>query len=142
MQDIKKDGKISRVDLEARKVKYSKSVDKIRKITKSEMNACDIDVRAKMEGGLKMKDVQKKYEEVIDAEIVCRRIKLPLDEDGRKKTCTQLNIKEKRDLLRMDQMKMLAEELKGGDGIKPSDVKYIVPKLAAMKALVAKINGR
>ena len=38
----------------------------------------------------------------------------------------------------MDQMKMLAEELKGGDAIKPSDVKYIVPKSAAMTALVAK----
>ena len=106
------------------------------------MNACGIDVPAEMEGGLKIKDVQKKYEEVIDAEIVCRRIELPLDEDGRRKLCTQLNIEEKPDLLRVDQMKMLAEELKGGDGIKPSDVKYIVPKSAAMKALVAKINGR
>jgi len=51
-------------------------------------------------------------------------------------------MKEKRDLLRIDQMKMLAGELKAGDGIRPSDVKYIVPKSAAMKALVVRINGR
>ena len=37
---------------------------------------------------------------------------------------------------------MLAGQLKAGDGIRPSDVKYIVPKLAAMKALAAKLNGR
>ena len=42
----------------------------------------------------------------------------------------------------MDQMKMLAEEVKEGDGIKPSNVKYIIPKLLALKALLTKINGR
>ena len=36
--------KISRVDLEARKVKYSKGIDKIGKTTKSETNTCGIDM--------------------------------------------------------------------------------------------------
>ena len=134
--------KISRVDLEARKDKYSKGVNKIRKTTKSETNTCGMDVPAEMDGGLKMKDIQKKYETEVDAEIVCRRIELPVDEDGKRKPCNQLSMKEKRDLLRIDQMKMLAGELKAGDGIRPSDVKYIVPKSAAMKALVLRINGR
>ena len=89
-----------------------------------------------------MKDIQKKYDKEIEAEIVCRRIELPVDDDGKRKLCNQLSMKEKRELLRIDQMKMLAGELKAGDGIRPSDVKYIVPKSAAMKALVVRINGR
>ena len=101
-----------------------------------------MDVPAEMEGGLKIKDIQKRYDKEIEEEIVCRRIDLPVDEDGNRKTFCQLSMKEKRDLLRVDQMKMLAGELKAGDEIKPNDVKYIVLKLAAMKALVARINGR
>ena len=89
-----------------------------------------MDVPAEMDGGLKMKDIQKKYETEVDAEIVCPRIELPVDEDGKRKPCNQLSMKQKRDLLRIDQMKMLAGELKAGDGIRPSDVKYIVPKSA------------
>ena len=67
-----------------------------------------------------MKYIQKKYEEVIGAEMVCRSIELSLDEDGRRKASNQLNIKEKRDLLRFDHVKMLAGQLRAGDGIKPS----------------------
>ena len=133
---------ISRVDLEARKDKYSKGVNKIRKTTKSETNACGIDVPAEMDGGLKMKEIQKKHEQEVDAEIVCRRIELPVAEDGKRKKINQLSIKEKRDLLRVDQMKMLTGELNARDGIIPNDVKYIVPKSAAMKALVLRINDR
>ena len=101
-----------------------------------------IDVPVEMDGGLKMKEIQKKYEKEVDAEIVCRRIELPVDGCGKGKKINQLSIKEKRDLLRVDQMKMLAGELKARDGIIPNDVKYIVPKSAAMKALVVRINGR
>ena len=74
-------------------------------------------------------------------QISFRRIEFPEDDDGNKKTFDQLSMKEKRDLLRVDQMKMLAEELKAGDGIRPSDVKYIVPQSAAMRALVVRINN-
>ena len=35
----------------------------------------------------------------------------------------------------------LAGELKSGDSIKPSDVKYIVPRSAALKALVTRLNS-
>ena len=94
-----------------------------------------------MDGGPKIKDTQKKYDKEIKAETSFRRIELPEDDDGNKKTFDQLSMKEKRDLLRVDQMKMLAEELKTGDGIRPSDVKYIVPQSAAMRALVARINN-
>ena len=47
--------KISCVDLEARKVKYSKGIGKIQTTAKSETNTRGIDVPAEMEGGLKMK---------------------------------------------------------------------------------------
>ena len=62
--------------------------------------------------------------------VVFRRIELPLDRDGKRKKCNQLSTKENRDLLRIDQMKMLAGELKAGDGIRPKDVKYTAPKSA------------
>ena len=133
--------KMSHVDLEARKTKYSSGIDKPRKVTKSERNNCGIDVPAEMDGGLKIKDIQRKYDKEIKAEIACRRIELPEDENGNKKTYTQLSMKEIRDLLKVDQMKMLTGELKAGDGIRPSDVKYIVPQSAAMQALVATINS-
>ena len=35
----------------------------------------------------------------------------------------------------------LAGELKSGDSIKPSDVKYIVPRSAALKALITRLNS-
>ena len=101
-----------------------------------------MDVPAEMDGGLKMKDIQKRYDKEIEEEMVCRRIELPVGEDGNRKRSDHLSMKEKRDLLRVDQMKMFAAELKAGDGIKPNDVKYIVPKSAALKALVARINAR
>ena len=51
-----------------------------------------------MEGGLNTKDTRKKCKEVIAAEIFCRRIKLPVNEDGRREKCNQLNTEEKRDI--------------------------------------------
>ena len=82
---------------------------------------------AEMDAGLKIKDIQKKYDKEIKVKISFRRIELPEDDDGNKKTFDQLSMKENRDLLRVDQMKMLAEDLKAGGGIRSSDVKYIVP---------------
>ena len=97
------------------------------KVTKSERRSCGIDMPAEMDAGLKIKDIQKKYDKEIKVKISFRRIELPEDDDGNKKTFDQLSMKEKRDLLRVDQMKMLAEDLKAGGGIRSSDVKYIVP---------------
>lgn len=134
--------KISHVDLEARKVKYSTGICKPRKTTKSEQNTCGMDIPAEMDGGLKIKDIQRKYDKEIQAEIDCRGIEYPKDEQGNTKTFNQLSMKEIRDMLKMDQMKTLAGELKAQDGIRPRDVKYIVPKSTAMKALVARINSK
>ena len=68
------------------------------KTTKSETSARGIDVPKEMEGGLNTKDTRKKCKEVIAAEIFCRRIKLPVNEDGRREKCNQLNTEEKRDI--------------------------------------------
>ena len=65
---------ISRVDLEARKEKYSKGVEKPRKITKSEQNACGPGISAEIDGGLKKCYLIRKYEKETKAEIHCRRI--------------------------------------------------------------------
>lgn len=55
---------------------------------------------------------------MIDAEIVFRRIELPLDKYDRRKVCSQLNIKGKWDFLRVSQMKVLTGEFKARDGIR------------------------
>ena len=133
--------KTSRVDLEKRKSKIAKGISKSRKITKSEQNNCGVDVPAEMDGGLKIKDIQRKYDKALEAEINCRGIAYPKDENGNPKAYGQLSMKEVRDLLKIDQMKTLAEELKAKDGIKPSNAKYIVPWSAALKALVTRLNS-
>ena len=52
----------------------------------------------------------------------------------------ELKHKEKKDLLRLDEMQNLVVKGKAQDGIKPSDIKYIVPRSAEMIALVSIIN--
>ena len=44
--------KISRVDLEGTKDLFAKGIEKIRKITKSELNPCGVDVTADMSGAI------------------------------------------------------------------------------------------
>ena len=51
--------KISRVDLEARKAKYSEGTKKTWKVTNSEQSKCAVDVPAEMDGGLKKKHVKR-----------------------------------------------------------------------------------
>merc|ERR1712194_852343 len=127
--------------LEARKEKYAKGVEKPRKLTKSERNACGPDIPAEMGGGLKKCYLVKKYEKEIRAEIECRGITdFPVDGDGNPKSYEKLSMMEKKQILLVDEMKNLAAELKAREGIKPSDVKYITPRSAEMLALVLEIN--
>jgi len=133
--------KISRVDLDARKDRYAEGVDKPRKITKSEVNVCGADVPAEMDGGLKKKDIQSKYDKEIKAEMEHRRIRYPEGEDGEPKPFKKLTMKEKRDLLVLDEIRVLAAEGKARDGIEPRNVKYIVPQSTEMKDLAARINS-
>ena len=126
--------KISRVDLEARKEKYSEGVEKTRKVTKSEQSKCALDVPAEMDGGLKKKHVLKKYDDQIKAEIVCRKIEP-------KKPYNELSMAEKKEILWDNEMQRLVLEGKGRDGIETKSVKYIVPQSSEMKALVERINS-
>ena len=48
-------------------------------------------------------------------------------------------MKEKKDMLKVDEMKNLADKSKAREGIQPSDTKYIVPQSAEMKAFVITI---
>ena len=97
--------KISRVDLEARKAKYAEGIEKPRKITKAEQNSCGPDITAEMDGGLKIKYILQKYDKEIRAEIECRGIRLS-------KPYTQLSMTEKKNLLKVDEMKNLVVQLK------------------------------
>ena len=125
--------RISRIDLEARKETFAKGIKKPRKITKSEQCSCGPDVPAQMGGGITIQNLQAKYDKQIEAEIRHRRIELTAPYN-------KLKHKEKRDLLRLDEMKNLLAEGKAQDGILPRDIKYIVPRSAEMIALVSTIN--
>merc|ERR1712238_208396 len=109
--------------------------------TKSEVNVCGADVPAEMDGGLKKKDIQSKYDKEIKAEMEHRRIRYPEGEDGKPKPFKKLTMKEKRDLLVLDEIRVLAAEGKARDGIEPRNVKYIVPQSTEMKDLAARINS-
>ena len=52
-----------------------------------------------------------------------------------KKLYNKLKMKEKADLLRISEMKILIEEGKVRDGIEPSSIKCIVPRLKEMTEL-------
>ena len=64
------------VDLETRKVQYDKGIDQQRKVTKSEQSSCGPDVPARMNGGITVRNLQKKYDAQTKAKIVCRRTEL------------------------------------------------------------------
>ena len=69
----------------------------------------------------------------LEAEITFRKIQL-------KKPYAQLTAKEKKDHLRMDEMKYRVADGKARDGIELKDIKYIVPRSAEMIALISVIN--
>ena len=82
-----------------------------------------------------------KHDKEIKAEIECRGITdFPKDDDGNPKSYDKLSMMEKKQILLVDKMKNLAAELKARKGIKPSDVKYITPRLVEMLALVLEMN--
>lgn len=83
---------------------------------KSGKNVCGPDIPAEMDGGLKMKDIQKKYDKEIKAEIDFRGIN-----DENLKPYEEVSMKEKRDLLKVDVTKILTAQLKSRDGNKPGD---------------------
>ena len=125
--------KISRVDLKEHKEKYAKGILKPRKITKAEQNSFGVDIPAEMDGGNRIKNVQKKYDKEIEAEFIHRRI----EHEG---PYNKLPMKEKVNLLRISEMKNLVAQGKAQDGIQSRDVKYIVPQSAEMIALITRIN--
>ena len=133
--------KVSRLDLDKRKDAFAAGIEKQRKITKLEMNVCGPDVPAEMDGGLKKKDLVRKYDRHIEAEMKKRQIKYPKGKDGKSKLFKELTMKEKRDLLVLDEIRILAEQGKAREGIEPRNVKYIVPQSEEMKELVATINN-
>ena len=61
--------------------------------------------------------------------------------DGKPKPFKKPTMKEKRDLLVLDEIRVLAAEGKASDGIEPRNVKYIVPQSTEMKELAARINS-
>ena len=105
------------------------------------MNVCGPDVPAEIDDGVKKKDIQQRYEREIRAEMEYRRIKYPKDEDGKSKSFKKLTMKEKRDLLVQDEIRVLVADGKARYGIEPRNVKYEVSQSEEMRELVARINS-
>ena len=74
------------------------------------------------------------YDKQIEAEISFRKIQL-------EKPYAQLTAKEKKALLRMEEIKYLVAEGKAQGGILLKDIQYIVPRSAEMMALISVIKG-
>ena len=68
----------------------------------------------------KIKDIQKKYDKEIRAEIAFRGLN-----NENLKFYGELTMIKRKDLLGIDRRKILAAKLKGCGGIKPSDVLYM-----------------
>ena len=64
-----------------------------------------------------------------------RQIKYPKGEDGKSKFIKELTMKEKRDLLVLDEIGILAAEGKAREGIKPRNIMNIVSQSEEMKEL-------
>ena len=95
--------KTSRVDLGCAKDQFAKEVEKVGKITKSELNPCGVDVMADMGGAVKITVLTNKVDKEIFVEVSIHQIKLIND-------WTNLSIKEKRGIFGKDKMKRLAAE--------------------------------
>ena len=70
-----------------------------------------------------------------------RQIKYPKGEDGKSKLFEELTMKEKRELLVLDEIRILAAQGKAKEGIETRNIKYTVPQSEEMKELVATINS-
>ena len=77
--------KVSRLDSDKKNDAFAVGIEKQRKITKPEMDVCGPDVPAEMDSGLKKKDLVRKYDRHINAEMEKRRIKYPKGKDGKSK---------------------------------------------------------
>ena len=87
-----------------------------------------------MDGGLKKKDIQRKYDRQIRAEIEFRKLQL-------KKPYEELTMAEKKELLINSEMGIRAAQLKARDGISPGDITYITPQSEELQDLVKSINN-
>ncbi len=125
--------KASGYDLEATKQKYAAALEKPRNVTKSELNMNGGDITAEMGGAIKWGTIVVKYDAVMRAELEARGVELP-------KEYSEMSWKEKKAVLRLDEMKRVAAEGKGRDGIKVTKITDIVPISNEMIAKMAEMN--
>ena len=130
------------------KKKYAQGVQKKRKMTKSEQNQTGLLITPELQGSLKSKFLIKKYEKVVDAEILHRGLKIPHpDRDDRKEVkATKRHLKKtsisiKKRCLMDDELGLHAERFKRkGVAYNLSDIKSIKAQSEEMKKLIGEIN--
>merc|ERR1711862_344713 len=139
--------KISTDWKESTKKRYAQGVQKRRKITKSEQNETGLLITPELQGGLKSKFLIKKYEKVVDAEILHRGLKIPHPErDDRKEVkATARHIKKtsisiKKRCIMDDELDLHAKRFKRkGVAYNLSDIKSIKAQSEEMKKLIARL---
>ena len=60
---------MNRDDIEQRRYRFARGVEKVRKMTKPELNPCGVDVTADMGGAVKMTALASKVDKEICAEV-------------------------------------------------------------------------
>ena len=117
---------LQRANLGTRKERYVAGIDKPSKITRSEVKVCGANVPVEMDGGLKKKDMQSKYDKETKAEKEHHWIRYKADKNDKLRYFEKLTMEEKRDLLVLsmyyvEEVRLLAVEGKTRDSIEPRD---------------------
>ena len=133
---------------ESTKKRYTKGVQKKRKMTKSEQNETGLLITPELQGSLKRKFLTKRHEKAVDAEILHRGLKIPHPdrEDRKEVKATKGHLKKtsitiKKRCLMDDELGLHAKRFKRkGVGYNLSDIKSIKAQSEEMKKLIGEID--
>ena len=90
-----------------------------------------------MDGGLKICYIPKEYNKETKAKIEYRGVKeFPIDDNRKQTRYNKLRILEKKDLLRINKMQIMAAQGKAHNGITPGGVPYSMSHSTKIIALV------
>lgn len=95
--------------------RYTKGTEKARKITEADQNMNGIDITAEKCGRVVIRDLVTEYKPQVKIEIEARQIELPKDFED-------MTTKERREILRLDEIKNRTLMGLGREGTKPTDV--------------------
>ena len=133
---------------ESTKKRYTKGVQKKRKMTKSEQNETGLLITPELQGSLKRKFLTKRHEKAVDAEILHRMLKIPHpDREDRKEVKATKNLLKKTSIsikkrvLLDDELGLHAKKFKRkGVAYNLMDIQSIKAQSEEMKKLIGEIE--